>query len=134
MRKAALLSEEMTDREEAPLLGQISPTGSQSSDSSTPRHVEDELSPPIPYKKIIVLVGLLIVLLDFGDMLRTTPKIRLFELSICRRYYLAHDRSRIGPGGNVDESLCKVDEIQESLALVRGWLGLFEGVPGTQCF
>lgn len=122
----------MTNREEEPLLGQTPPAEVQSNGPSTPRIDGDGSSPSLPYKKIIVLVGLLIILLDFADMLRTTPKIRLFEISICRRYYLAHDKSRINPDGNVDEALCKVDEIQQSLALVRGWLGLFQGIPGAK--
>ena len=93
--------------------------------TSTPVVVVRDRSWVIP-----VLCGVLILLVDLGDYLCIIPFLRLFELSICRRYYLQHDPALVGRDGNVAEQLCKRDEIQSDLAMLKSWLAVLGGVTG----
>ncbi|KAI9672464.1 MAG: hypothetical protein M1817_003230 [Caeruleum heppii] len=57
---------------------------------------------------------ILAINLAFYSML--APKARAIESSVCRRYYLAHDPSLIGPGGHPAEEHCKIAWVQKRLA------------------
>lgn len=74
---------------------------------------------------IVLYFLIFVVMVDMGPML-----VRMEELSICRAYYYKHDPSLIDAHGNVEEEMCKVDEVQAELAFVSGWLWFFETVPG----
>ena len=76
---------------------------------------------------------LLYFLVEMYDMITIAPLVALFEQSICRSYYEIHDPSSIRPGGSVAEHLCKIDSIQEELAIVRGWKLAFDTIPGQSC-
>lgn len=80
----------------------------------------------------------MVLLVSFGDQLRESPETRIFESVICYRYYEQFDPSKIklgrdevGPGaiGGVDESLCKVDAVQDDLAQLNGYQNFFNGFP-----
>jgi hypothetical protein len=64
-------------------------------------------------------------LLAFADMVLIAPCIRLFENSLCLSYFDF-------PAGGVEESLCKIEEIQRPLATIRGWGSMFDTIPGTE--
>ena len=44
----------------------------------------------------------------------------LIEQALCRTHYAIADPSLVRPDGSVDESLCKLDNLQADLALVSG--------------
>lgn len=62
-------------------------------------------------------------LLAFCEMILVAPLIKLFENSLCLKYYgfLV---------GGVEEELCKVREIQGPLATIRGFKSSFDTLPG----
>jgi hypothetical protein len=64
------------------------------------------------------------------DFLPVGPHLLLYERSICYTYYATHDLSVIGPGGAVDEVLCKIKPVQYELAIVQAWEGALSTVPG----
>lgn len=80
--------------------------------------------------KVAYLYALFILIINFGSALRFAPEIRLMELAICRRYYLQHDPSSVDHSGLVPEALCKLDEIQKQLAMLRAWLNVFVSIAG----
>jgi len=82
----------------------------------------------------VYLCALLIFVVDFPEFMRVAPRLRLYELTICREYYRGADPSVIGPDGHVPEGLCKLDAIQSSLANLRGIMGLLEAVPGMKYY
>ncbi|KAI0903426.1 hypothetical protein F4823DRAFT_568711 [Ustulina deusta] len=51
--------------------------------------------------------------------------LRLFERSIYYKYYVDTNPDLIGPGGEIDELLCKVQPVQHALAAVRAVEGFF---------
>lgn len=67
----------------------------------------------------IVWVCLLMGLLEFEVGVQVVPTLRLYESAICYQHY----------NQTVDESKCKIDSIQQKLAWVRGWQGLFDALP-----
>ena len=78
----------------------------------------------------IYACGLFILLVDVPNFMIEAPKQRMLELGLCREYYSVADPSVIGHDGSVPEELCKVREIQASLARMKGMLGMIEGIPG----
>lgn len=89
-------------------------------------------------ENITLLVMLIVLLLSLGDQLMENPQIRIMEAVVCYRYYEGADPSKlllgrdaVGPGaiGGVEEMLCKTDDVQSELAMLRGWQQLFDGIP-----
>ncbi|KID72724.1 MFS transporter, partial [Metarhizium brunneum ARSEF 3297] len=105
-----------TDDEVAPLVAACSP-GS---------------SPKYNRPAVLLLCGLLTVVADFGGSLTAAPEVRLLEMTVCRAFYAPRDPGVIGPPplGYVDESLCKVADIQVSLAYLRAWKRCLDSIPG----
>lgn len=68
---------------------------------------------------IVALLGLLL-LVNLSASLYQLPLNRVVERRLCQEYYSQHDPSVIGPGGNIDEKLCKADPIQAGLGRIQG--------------
>lgn len=67
-----------------------------------------------------------IVMVGMGPMF-----MRMEEVAICRAYYNRVDPDLVGPGGYVEEKLCKLDAVQSDLAFISGWLNFLEATPGN---
>lgn len=76
-------------------------------------------------------IGIITVLVTFGNQLFVPPLNRLIELGMCRDYYRVHDPSVIMPGGNVKESLCKNNAIQTNVAELLGTLTTLSDICGA---
>lgn len=107
--------------EGAPLL---SPTeANTSTKTSIPRQKK-------PWLLLVVLCILMIAVIDMGAFLADPPKTRIFEANICLSYYREHDASAIGDDGSVPEQRCKIDAVQQKLAMIFGWQDTFDALPG----
>ncbi|KAF2743274.1 MFS general substrate transporter [Sporormia fimetaria CBS 119925] len=100
-----------------------------SSDESDAPLPPPELLKKKPWIVLCVLIFLLVAIIDIGAFLAEAPKTRVYEANLCVRYYEKHDRSVIRKDGTVPEKLCKVNEIQQDMAMIVGWQGLFESIP-----
>lgn len=76
-----------------------------------------------PLSKLILYFMTIHFLLAFAEIILVAPLIRLFENSLCLSHYGF-------PNGGVKEVLCKIPEVQQPLATIRGWKSLFDTVPG----
>lgn len=65
----------------------------------------------------------------FSEYVVMAPRLRLFELGFCREYYQQHDPSKLGPDGDVEESLCKLAPIQASVVSYRSWQLALNAIP-----
>jgi MFS family permease len=65
-----------------------------------------------------------------GAFLAEPPRTRIFEANICLSYYREHDASVIGPDGTIPESQCKIDAVQQKMAMIFGWQDMFDALPG----
>ncbi|OAX81826.1 hypothetical protein ACJ72_03829 [Emergomyces africanus] len=72
----------------------------------------------------IVFVYLLAIFLELEESVQRAPTIRLLENAICNKHY-HHEL----PGGQIDESMCKIEPIQVRLAHIRGLLSFFDSLP-----
>ena len=91
------------------------------------------------WEKVMMLVLAVVLLVSLGDQWQESPHARIMESVICYRYFEKVDQSKlligrdqIGPGaiGGVAEMLCKADDVQSELAMLRGWQSMFDGLPG----
>ena len=80
-----------------------------------------------PLTRVILYFMAVHFLLAFCEMILVAPLIRLFENSLCLRYYDF-------PKDGVQETLCKAPEIQGPLATIRGWKSSFDMIAGTLVF
>jgi hypothetical protein len=92
------------------------------------------LAQPPPKKSrhwvvLVALVVLCITVLDVGAFLAEPPKTRVYEANLCLQYYKEVDPSKIQVDGTVPEALCKVDEVQQKMAMVFGWQDTFDAIP-----
>ncbi|MCJ1322470.1 hypothetical protein MMC15_007819 [Xylographa vitiligo] len=77
---------------------------------------------------ILLIVGL-IVAVDMPSVLQSSPTVRIIEDIYCRAYYQKNDPSKFGLGGTIEESFCKVDNVQAELAFLKGWMSFFNHLP-----
>ena len=64
------------------------------------------------------------LLIEIFDMILLTPQIALFQRSICFQHYQQN-------GARVPGQGCQAKAIQRELAIVRGWKGFFDCIPGA---
>ncbi|KAF1968015.1 MFS transporter-like protein [Bimuria novae-zelandiae CBS 107.79] len=83
-----------------------------------------------PWVLLTAMVFVLITIVDAGAFLAEPPKTRVFEANLCLRYYEENDPSKIDKNGSVPEALCKIDEVQQKLAMIFGWQDTFDAIPG----
>ncbi len=88
----------------------------QDEEEETPSPWRASSKSPIP---MIVYLMFLMISLEFEESIQAVPTVRLYESAICQQYY----------SGPVDESKCKVGSVQQKLAWVRGWQGVFDALP-----
>lgn len=83
-----------------------------------------------PWIVLVFLVFVLVTIVDVGAFLAEPPKTRVFEANLCLRYYEEYDPSKIEKDGSVPEALCKIDQVQQKLAMIFGWQDTFDAIPG----
>ena len=64
------------------------------------------------------------LLIEIFDMILLTPQIALFQKSICFQHYQQD-------GSHVPGQGCQAKAVQQELAIVRGWKGFFDCIPGA---
>ncbi|KAF3035648.1 hypothetical protein E8E12_000603 [Didymella heteroderae] len=105
----------------------------------SPRQSSDEeglpfLHQPAPRKTkpwvvMVILAFALVAIIDLGAFLGEAPRTRVFEANICLGYYRQIDPSVIGEHGTIVEKLCKVDAVQQKMAMIFGWQEMFDAIP-----
>jgi hypothetical protein len=91
-------------------------------DNDTPPSHKRSVFQRIPMLLYLLLLN---VLLEIEEVVQMAPTIRLLENAICNKHYASG-----GTRGIIDEKLCKINEIQERLARIRGFLSFFDAIPG----
>ena len=95
------------------------------------------VSPPRKTRRLRVFALTVIMsvtaMLVLAASIGAAPELRLFESIICHDYYKVADPRWIDGNGFVEEKYCKVDKVQEQLALLLGWATFFDNLPGMHC-
>jgi MFS family permease len=104
----------------------------------SPRDSSDEglpfLEQPAPGKTkpwvvMVILAFALVAIIDMGAFLSEAPRTRVYEANICLGHYRETDPSVIGKDGLIAEKLCKVDAVQQKMAMIFGWQEMFDAIP-----
>ncbi|EPE34909.1 MFS general substrate transporter [Glarea lozoyensis ATCC 20868] len=100
-------------------------------DVSSPDHHEiseaqtSELNAKSPsLTKTIALFMTLHFLLAFTELLLVAPLLKLYEESVCERFYDGRDGGFVGRY----EDGCQVTEVQRDVARIRGWKSMWDGI------
>ncbi|KAK2729456.1 major facilitator superfamily transporter [Colletotrichum kahawae] len=120
-------------RETSPLLENADPIEAETAPETPLIAASGEGAAKHPrYPSAILIVFAICILADAGSSLLGVPEVRAFEMAVCRDYYVEHDPTVIGepPRSYVDESLCKLREIQTRMAYLRATKGLIMTIPG----
>lgn len=129
-KNTALVSDE--PRETSPLIEDVDEQGVRS-------NVPVEKERDKEANRVIIILMLVVAIGAVAEEMIQSPMTRILEAVICYRHYEEADpskiligRKEIGPGaiGGVDEIYCKVNAVQSEMAMLRGWIHLFESVPG----
>ena len=78
---------------------------------------------------VLGLVLTIVFAADLAGSISKAPLTRVYESIICNAHYKTADPSLI-KNGQVEERYCKVAQVQEELALLRGWHDFFDYLPG----
>ncbi|GJN70288.1 hypothetical protein PLICBS_004342 [Purpureocillium lilacinum] len=65
---------------------------------------------------------------SLGWVMCLAPQTQLFEDIACRKYYSLANRVHVLDAGGKD--LCKIPEVQDTVAQLFGWQAFFDGLPG----
>lgn len=84
----------------------------------------------LPWIYSVALCVVVVITADMANYLVQAPRTRLYESIVCTRYYAATEPSLVGKDGSVPEGLCKLNLIQDEIAMVLGWQTMFENLPG----
>jgi hypothetical protein len=76
-----------------------------------------------PLSILVLYLMTIHFLLAFCEIILVAPLIKLFENSLCLRYYDF-------PANGVQGDLCQIPEIQGPLAKIRGWKSMCDTIPG----
>jgi hypothetical protein len=79
-----------------------------------------------PLSILILYLMAIHFLLAFCEIILVAPLIKLFENSLCLKYYDF-------PANGIQEDMCQIPEIQGPLAKIRGWKSMCDTIPGDCC-
>ena len=67
----------------------------------------------------ITMLLVLILVISMGLKFFNLPMQRIIEIDYCKSYYRRNHPHMIPPHGDIPESLCQIDEVQDKLAWMR---------------
>lgn len=82
-----------------------------------------------PWVIMVILAFALVAIIDMGAFLAEAPRTRVYEANICLSYYRETDPSVISADGSIPEKMCKIDEVQQKMAMIFGWQEMFDAIP-----
>lgn len=91
---------------------------------------------PLPFYQtrsttaITIILMAVVVVLSFGAYLTAVPSIRIYEDIVCHHYYdQIQGEGHIGLEEQIDESLCKIPEVQQELNILLAGLHVIGAIP-----
>lgn len=85
-------------------------------------------------KRQLLLLGAILTLANLGMVLHRSSRVYLFQQTQCFNYYTLNDPSQIDPHSRIQESLCKLREIQAPLSITDGIDSFLAKLPGRRPF
>ena len=107
------------DPERIPFLRATEGPSSPGDDDESYRHTRSPSA-----LSVTITATVLLFLTDIVALAPVAPQMVIFERIICRNYYAEW---QTGAGWNNN---CKIEPVQSELAIVNGWWGTFDSIPG----
>lgn len=129
--KGEEIGDRFEDREDAPFLQRsdsAAPSSPQEPDRPPSRHRQNNTQREKLRMRLMITLFAIILFVETGNSMTSGPGTRLFESIACRNFYNESDPSKIGPDGEVPEEDCKGPGVQGEIAIIKGYLELFDGV------
>ncbi|PLN83339.1 MFS transporter [Aspergillus taichungensis] len=124
-----LVPHDPRDAEDAPFLPS---TDSASNSNASPWDRKERKEPhaidPNLRLRLMVTLFAMVLAIEVGIVMAGGPMTQIYESITCREFYARTDPSQIGPSGYVEESQCKLKEVQSELAAVKGYMEFFDGI------
>jgi MFS family permease len=95
----------------------------------TPHDTPSERAARKFQRYVLLLIVLLLLAVDLPSVLQGTSSTRIIEDIYCEKWYKEHNSTVIGSNGKVEESLCKIDGVQNQLSSLRGWMTFWDHLP-----
>ena len=94
------------------------------------------MSQDLPPRKVsvthqIVLLGAVLNVSYLATCIHKSSRVYLFQQAQCLNYYQANDPTKIDSNYHVEESLCKIHEVQAPLSILDGVDSFLQNLPGT---
>ncbi|KAH8879335.1 MFS general substrate transporter [Thozetella sp. PMI_491] len=88
---------------------------------------EPDEDPRALYRQnVIILVFAILFMLELGATTFTPPLNEIIEDVLCRSYH----PEAYGSLADQRDEICRSDDVQDSLAMIRGWSAAFDCIPG----
>jgi hypothetical protein len=117
------------EEEDAPLLSDLRPAHIRSPSSSTLPFYQTRSR-----RVITLIIFAIIFIMAFGGCLMAVPSIRLYEDIICHHFYNGLEGTEhIGFEEEIEEGLCKRDEVQEQMNILFAGLHFLGALPCEWC-
>ncbi|CCD44531.1 hypothetical protein BofuT4_P054320.1 [Botrytis cinerea T4] len=122
--------QDLLSDEETPLL---SPPPQRSIYASFSRPFRSIFSQAQSPSSITAIVLVTLFWFEFGAYLMAVPVLRVYEDIICHHYYdRLQGEGHVVFGGDIDESMCKKDDIQNELSILVAGTHFLGAIPGKQ--
>lgn len=125
------IDDRLKDREDAPFLqrsNSVAPTSPQAQDRPSPSHRQSSGVREKLRIRLMITLFAIILFVETGNAMTSGPGTRIFEGIACRNFYDKNEPAKIGPDNQVPEEECKGPEVQGEIAIIKGYLELFDGV------
>jgi len=81
--------------------------------------------------RVVVFIAIIVFCVSIAGDLVSIPIVRVIEDAVCKDYYRSHDGQFLLTHGEIDEKLCKQDEIQSELAYIMGVQEMMDAIMST---
>lgn len=78
----------------------------------------------------VILLGAVLNVSYLATCIHKSSRVYLFQQAQCLNYYQANDPTKIDSNYHVDESLCKIHEVQSPLSILDGMDSFLQNLPG----
>ena len=78
----------------------------------------------------VVAIAITLTLGNLAICTHRSSRVYMYQQSQCLQHYLAADPSRVNADWEVEESLCKINEVQSPLAIIEGLDTFLQLLPG----
>ena len=85
-------------------------------------------------KRQVLLLGAILTSANLGLLLHRSSRVYMFQQTQCFNHYIRSDPSQIGSDLRIQESLCKLREIQAPLSVTDGIDSFLARLPGSRPF